>query len=378
MIAVNRNSTANTVTRTTPNVRITTHNGVTEVVPASAVLQVHDRTQGRLREVSAADIATTYRLRAPRRGGAFKAGDVRYGFASRNSPEGAELDLPLFAGLVGVWLADGTANSPAINTCNRDVEEVHRWLGFHGVEVGPIKPTPGQDSSSFSLPGIRGILRDMGLLDRHPNDPNRRCKNPHIPAAYMNAPRCDRADLLRGLMAGDGSVTKSGVCVYSTVSERLAQDVHQLAVGLGLRATLNPRTREYARKNGTTPVEHKVTFTPPISIHFVPVTSFQMGRLAKHWRRVAESPARTHVEHITGAHPTYEPVTANRSGLPIVGWAEAVDADVLETARDEAQSRKAMIGAQHWALFGAIVDGPKDDTGVGEVIPLFPGTPDAA
>lgn len=378
MFSSNTNAASGHGAPNIPNIRIVTHNGVSEVVPANAVLRVHDRAQNHTQEITAADLAMTHRLRAPRPDGSFQVGDVRYGFTERPGADGIDLNLPLFAGLVGVWLADGTANSPGIHTCLRDVEAVRSWLAGHGVQVGAIKPAAGQESAGFALPGIRRVLLDMGLLQRSAHKASYYVKNPHIPDMYMDASREDRANLLRGLMAGDGSVTKGGRCIYSTVSERLAKDVHQLVLSLGARATLKARVRKYSRQDGTTPVEYQVSFTPPARAEFVMVTPHQMGRQIRHWKRVADKPSRLTVEHITTAEVTYEPTT-HHCGLPIVGWTEGVDIDSLV----EAQAQQAMIWVQSCALVEAILAGAADvttaddHTGDAEVIPLRSVAPDA-
>lgn len=57
-----------------------------------------------------------------------------------------------------------------------------------------------------------------------------------IPRCYLRASAVQRAELLRGLMDGDGSISaENGRCEFSTVSESLCADVIELIRSLGLK-----------------------------------------------------------------------------------------------------------------------------------------------
>jgi len=80
----------------------------------------------------------------------------------------------------------------------------------------------------------------------------------YIPQEFMAAPEEFRLGLLHGLWYGDGCL--SGKTTYSTVSERLADDVAMLLLSLGLPAGLKSHTRTDTRtKFAGIRTEYKVT-----------------------------------------------------------------------------------------------------------------------
>lgn len=74
-------------------------------------------------------------------------------------------------------------------------------------------------------------LRQLGLL-------NHLAKDKFIPECYLNCCYEQRLELLNGLMDTDGEVDKYGGIHYSTVSERLANDVVYLCRSLGYRCSM--------------------------------------------------------------------------------------------------------------------------------------------
>jgi recombination protein RecA len=80
-------------------------------------------------------------------------------------------------------------------------------------------------------------LRELGVLG-----------NKHIPERYLHASVAQRLALLQGLMDTDGTVSTGGsgtgrgagaaFCEFSVMSERLAKDVHELLLGLGIKVKL--------------------------------------------------------------------------------------------------------------------------------------------
>jgi recombination protein RecA len=84
---------------------------------------------------------------------------------------------------------------------------------------------------------VQTQLRELGVLG-----------NKHIPERYLHASVAQRLALLQGLMDTDGTVSTGGSgtgrgsgtarCEFSVVNERLAKDVHELLLGLGIKVTL--------------------------------------------------------------------------------------------------------------------------------------------
>jgi recombination protein RecA len=83
---------------------------------------------------------------------------------------------------------------------------------------------------------LHGKLREIGVLG-----------NKHIPESYLHGSVAQRLALLQGMMDTDGTVSANGSgqgrgsgcapCEFSVVNERLARDVHELLLGLGIKVT---------------------------------------------------------------------------------------------------------------------------------------------
>ena len=81
-------------------------------------------------------------------------------------------------------------------------------------------------------------LREFGVLG-----------DKHIPESYLRGSVAQRLALLQGLMDTDGTVSAAGAgtgrgagaarCEFSVMNRRLASDVHELLLGLGIKVTLH-------------------------------------------------------------------------------------------------------------------------------------------
>ena len=84
---------------------------------------------------------------------------------------------------------------------------------------------------------LRAQLRELGVLD-----------GKYIPERYLHTSIAQRLALLQGLMDTDGTVSAGGsgsgrgqgtaTCEFSVTNERLASDVHELLLGLGVKVTM--------------------------------------------------------------------------------------------------------------------------------------------
>jgi replicative DNA helicase len=99
---------------------------------------------------------------------------------------------------------------------------------------GHVEGVPGSAPNALT-----SALRDLGLwgLPSHEK---------FIPRAYLDAPRAQRLDLLRGLLDTDGRVERFGTIRFATSSPRLAADVVELARSLGAWCRSQPRTPRYS------------------------------------------------------------------------------------------------------------------------------------
>jgi replicative DNA helicase len=164
--------------------------------------------------------------------------------------EGSWARLPLPPYVLGAWLGDGHSASARI-TCETD--EIPMYIEGYGLRVEPrghmlyqLKLPERERVTSGVCPdcgsrffgtkmcqncladhgSVNAILRTMGVLNAK-----------HIPAAYLRASEPLRRELLAGLMDTDGYVSNSGTCQFAVTSERLADDLHELVVSLGYKAS---------------------------------------------------------------------------------------------------------------------------------------------
>jgi predicted phage terminase large subunit-like protein len=137
-----------------------------------------------------------------------------------------EADLPIDPWTLGYWLGNGCATDQAVTAGSYqgdfDVGHVVSMLGRECVVTSDHER--GHDH--VRILGLRGQLKAAGLLG-----------NKHIPAVYMRASVAQRLALLRGLCDSDGYASSHQV-EFCSVDRVLAQDVHELVVSLGERATL--------------------------------------------------------------------------------------------------------------------------------------------
>ena len=135
-----------------------------------------------------------------------------------------EADLPLDPYAFGVWLGDGTSTAGTITTADPEMVEVFHRVGF---KAGAVLKKPKNRAATHSFHGLVTLLRRMGVH-----------ANKHIPAAYLRACRDQRLALLQGLMDTDGTVCESGAVEFTTTSQALAYQTHELVLSLGWKARL--------------------------------------------------------------------------------------------------------------------------------------------
>lgn len=204
----------------------------------------------------------------------------RYRYRIRNAAplQCADAALPVDPYLLGVWLGDGDTGHASISAHNDDAQHyVDRLVSAgHTVKVSTDHQTTkrlsvdlrarlsetcqrghdladvgrtasgyckecqrltywrkryghGRDRQPIPEPSLfadtfQSRLRAIGVLN-----------NKHIPVVYLRAGVEQRWELLRGLLDTDGTPCKKAVAEYSTVIDRLKDDVMELARSLGLK-----------------------------------------------------------------------------------------------------------------------------------------------
>lgn len=133
--------------------------------------------------------------------------------------------------LLGLWLADGSSNTPSFTVNNEDLETI-MYLKQECESMNLVFNTKYNSENSnyyyFSkkIDGLRtnnfvDLLKEYNLIN-----------NKHIPHVYKTASREERLELLAGILDGDGSLDKN--CFDLTLKvERLFDDVLFLTRSLG-------------------------------------------------------------------------------------------------------------------------------------------------
>ena len=128
-------------------------------------------------------------------------------------------DLPLEPYALGLWLGDGSSQSGGFTTADPELLDAFRAAGY--------SPRLYRAPYSYYIDGLRTALGRLGLIG-----------NKHIPRIYLDGSEAQRRALLAGLMDTDGTVLPSGACEFYTCNERLAREVHELCLGLGLKCSV--------------------------------------------------------------------------------------------------------------------------------------------
>ncbi len=137
-----------------------------------------------------------------------------------------DAQLPIHPYVLGVWLGDGRSDGSTITSALSDVEEMRANISACGHEVSEPRVYSSKTAADINVYGIRPALRELGVFG-----------NKHIPASYLRGSYKQRLALLQGLMDTDGCATKGGQCVFTNVSDKIANGFAELLRSLGLKAT---------------------------------------------------------------------------------------------------------------------------------------------
>lgn len=132
--------------------------------------------------------------------------------------------------LLGCLLGDGCISNKRINITSADIEHTREYLSNLSVEFSESKKQ-GTDAIAFGLVGEsrKTVLSEMiyyGLSGRKSHDK-------FIPEQYKMSSIDNRYSVVQGLMDTDGTVDERGHISYTTVSQRLAEDVAFVIRSLG-------------------------------------------------------------------------------------------------------------------------------------------------
>jgi len=123
--------------------------------------------------------------------------------------------------VLGVWLGDGSTGKNCITYCEKDKSIIERCaeIGYRPTTHNTHKKT---GVHTDYIKRLYGELKKLDLLG-----------NKHIPDSYLLSSLKQRKELMAGLIDTDGHTEKNGRVRFSTCSEKLRDDVFDLATSLG-------------------------------------------------------------------------------------------------------------------------------------------------
>ncbi len=185
-----------------------------------------------------------------------------------------DADLPIDGYVFGAWLGGGSPDGAVIHNTDPEILTEIAKAGYSLEQYTTL---------SYGIsPGVHTGLRELGVF-----------QNKHIPDRYLRASVEQRRALLEGLMDTDGTATARGKCELVVTNHRLAEDVLQLVVGLGFKATV---TSSPARLNGKPcGTAYKVSFTPYEKVFRLP------RKLSR--QRLSEVRSTQHLRYIVDVRP---------------------------------------------------------------------------
>lgn len=159
-----------------------------------------------------------------------------YYIPNNNGVEYQEQEVKIDPYFLGLLLGDGTLGSATRNKISftsaiQDIKEYSNILNFK-------YKTFDDRHHSIECSNIKSHLQELDLYDK-------RSHTKFIPDLYKYNSKRVRLELLKGLMDTDGTCEDNGNSSYTTVSERLAQDVLFLVRSLGINCNLNISSNSY-------------------------------------------------------------------------------------------------------------------------------------
>lgn len=151
--------------------------------------------------------------------------------------------------VLGILISEGSLSRNTVSFASADKEIVEKVSSLlpDNIRIGDISHdivhSVIMEDRVLGNP-VKDALVHFGLWG---------CKadNKFIPSVYLYLSVDEREQLMQGLIDGDGYVDDRGHMSYSTISERLAKDVQQLAWSLGCKATITEKEPTYTYKGET-------------------------------------------------------------------------------------------------------------------------------
>ena len=232
-------------------------------------------------------------------------------------PIAGVLDLPVWEPpvdpwLLGLWLGDGNSTNGYIVCCPDDEPHYRERVRAIGENWRVLNPEGSVLICSLAWgpkPRFLTRLREMNVVN-----------NKHVPSQFLRASHEQRLALLQGLIDSDGHVYASGRAEFTSKSMRLAEGVRELALSLGMKATVREAMASLGgRKNFD---YYRVRFTPTMPVATLPrKVDIATAFIERRPREAALRIARRRIDEVqdAGMHTTRCISVDSQWGMMLVG-----------------------------------------------------------
>jgi replicative DNA helicase len=205
-----------------------------------------------------------------------------------------EKDVLINPYLLGLLLGDGSICDSGVRISTKDDELFDNisYLNEHS-SYNEYNRTETKSIKSINLKaGIKQRLNEYGLL-------NKKSNNKFIPKEYLYNSAENRVSLLQGLMDTDGYVNKNGTVQFTTVSEKLCDNVRELVLSLGGTAKINTKVPTYTYDGEKKEGQLAYTITMSFANNIVP---FKLLRKVSKFYKREKYVEQKYVKSITYSH----------------------------------------------------------------------------
>ena len=164
----------------------------------------------------------------------------------------AQKDLKIDPYIMGLMIGDGSFrqhdSNKALQFSSNDtelIESIERIMNW-----GSLKGSEHNYTYYFYNIDTKQNVYVEHFLKDYPELLNTYATNKSIPDDYLYSSVEDRWALFQGLMDTDGSIDNKGCCSFSTTSDKLAQQMRQLCLSLGLKVSVRLDERMDKYTNG--------------------------------------------------------------------------------------------------------------------------------
>ena len=199
-------------------------------------------------------------------------------------------DLPIDPYLLGLWLGDGSSSQPIIHCHWADEPHYFMRASLAGENWFVLRKKGNVLSCGLAHGGATPFVSRLRTLEVF--------RNKHVPARYLRASREQRIQLLHGLMDSDGHIDDRGQAEYTSISEKLAEGVLELARTLGQKATIH---KGKATLNGRVVSDKfRIFFAPTIRAMWLPRKAARLDHALRYRERAAfPRPAQRYIRAVT-------------------------------------------------------------------------------